>query len=235
MVRNIIDWVARQELGVIVGTLALVAGVWGFAKIADEVGEGDTQRVDAAIIHFVDQHRGPRWLEETARDLTGLGGVAVLTLVSLAVLGYLLMSRKFAATWLVIAAILGAMVIGMSLKAFTHRQRPSIEHRSYVYTSSFPSGHSMMSATTYLTLGILLAGLERHRAIKVYFLAVALLLSGLVGISRVYMGVHWPTDVLAGWSAGMAWALVCWLAARWLRRAGKVQSLNSDSPDSAAD
>jgi undecaprenyl-diphosphatase len=107
-----------------------------------------------------------------------------------------------------------------------------VPHLSGAFTSSFPSGHSMLSATVYLTLGALLARLESRKRYKIYCVAVAVLLTGLVGVSRVYMGVHYPTDVLAGWCAGLAWAMLCWLAARYLQRRRLVESeAESDGKD----
>jgi undecaprenyl-diphosphatase len=126
--------------------------------------------------------------------------------------------------FLVLVATGGGLVLSTVLKHFIDRDRPAlVEHRSVVYTSSFPSGHSMLSAVVYLTLGSLLARIMPGRVLKLYFLFLAMALTFLVGVSRVYLGVHWPTDVLAGWCGGLVWALVCWLVARRLQRRGTVE------------
>ena len=115
--------------------------------------------------------------------------------------------------------------MNVTLKMLIDRPRPSVvPHLSQTLTTSFPSGHSMMSAVVYLTLGALLSRLVAKRRLKLYFLAVAVLLTLLTGMSRVLMGVHYPTDVLAGWAAGCVWASLCWLAARQLQRRGKIES-----------
>jgi undecaprenyl-diphosphatase len=158
------------------------------------------------------------------RDLTALGGMAVLTLLTLAVTGFLWLRRMYGAMWLVMGATLGGLLVTTALKEWFDRPRPDIvPHLSIVLSSSFPSGHSMMSATVFLTLGALLGRFVQELRLKAYFLIVALILTFLVGLSRVYMGVHWPTDVLAGWCAGFTWATLCWLAARWLQHRGKVE------------
>ncbi|QOV88895.1 phosphatase PAP2 family protein [Humisphaera borealis] len=232
-----IAWIGSSSGLVLTVVLAIVGGTWLFVQIADEVLEGDTQSIDERIVRALrvpdtdplpttrpDVPIGPRWLQESGRDITGLGGVAVLTLLIAAVAGYLLLVRKYHAMWLVLVATFGALVISTLLKSAFDRPRPGVSHFSYVYTSSFPSGHSMLSASVYLTLGILLTRLVSGRLMKFYFLAVALVITGLVGVSRVYMGVHYPTDVLAGWTAGLVWALLCWVVARYLQQRGKVES-----------
>ena len=148
----------------------------------------------------------------------------VLTLMTFAVAGYLLMAKKYHAMWLVLIATFSGLILSTVLKQSFDRDRPDlVPHLSHVYTSSFPSGHSMLSAVVYLTLGSLLARLAPGYAVKIYFIALALFATFLVGVSRVYMGVHYPTDVLAGWTAGLVWAIVCWLVARQLQRRGKVE------------
>ncbi len=167
---------------------------------------------------------GPAWMTEVGRDLTALGGVAVLVLLTLVAAGYLFLDRKYAGMSFLLAAVVSGLILSSVLKASFDRPRPQIvPYLSDTYTSSFPSGHSMMSAIVYLTLGTLMAQLIARRRFKFYFLAVALLLTGLVGISRVYMGVHYPTDVLAGWTAGLVWATVCLLAVRKLQRRGAIE------------
>ncbi len=209
--------------------LVLAGGVWLFAELADEVVEGETQRIDRAVLLSMrnpDNHedpRGPAWLEQAARDITALGGVAVLTIITIAAAAFaLLRGTRRLALFLLLAAG-GGQVVSHSLKLLFDRPRPDlVVHGDLVETASFPSGHSMLSATVYLTLGVLLARGHRQKRIKGFFVAMALFLAGIVGITRVYLGVHWPTDVLAGWTAGATWAVLCWLLARWLQRRGEL-------------
>jgi undecaprenyl-diphosphatase len=148
----------------------------------------------------------------------------VLTLVTFGVIGYLILDGKRRSAAFGLFATFGGLLISTALKRFFDRPRPgAVTHLSYVYTSSFPSGHSMLSATVYLTLGRLLMRFQPKRRLKIYYLFVATMLTVLVGISRVYMGVHYPTDVLAGWTAGLVWALICWLAARLLQKQHVVE------------
>ena len=232
--RSVLAWLGNRGHLVLAAMLAVVAGTWGFVELLDEVKEGDTRQFDEWLITWLRAHEGPAWLQEVGRDMTALGGVAVMVLVTAAVAGYLLLSRRYHAMWLVIIATAGGLVLSTVLKYFIDRDRPSlVEHRSVVYTSSFPSGHSMMSAVVYLTLGSLLARIMPGRVLKLYFLLLAMGLTFLVGISRVYLGVHWPTDVLAGWCGGLVWALLCWLVARQLQRKGAVEK--DDDPEPAAD
>jgi undecaprenyl-diphosphatase len=230
LLQPVLEWIGRHEASVLVSLLVAVSATWAFAAIADEVLEGDTMRFDEwalrALRRAADPAKpiGPDWLEEVGRDLTALGGMAVLTLITVAVAGFLWLRRMFGAMWLVLAATLGGLVVSSVLKNSFDRPRPNlVPHLSMVYTSSFPSGHSMLSATVYMTLGALLGRFVQPLRLKAYFLLVALVLTFLVGVSRVYVGVHYPTDVLAGWSAGLAWALLCWLVARALQRRGAVE------------
>jgi undecaprenyl-diphosphatase len=167
------------------------------------------------------------------RDFTALGSTGVLTLMVLTIAGFLVMTRKEHAALFVLVSVAGGVLIGQTLKWAYARPRPDlVPHGAEVFTSSFPSGHSMMAAVTYLTLGALLARTQAGRRVKTYVLVVAVLLTMLVGVSRVYLGVHWPTDVLAGWALGGTWALICLLIMGWLQTRGKVEDASAGAAGS---
>ena len=210
---------ASHDIVLLVTCLVILAATWAFVALLDEVQEGDTRHFDEWTVRAIAKFHGIVWLDEVGRDITAPGSVSVLAIVTLIVVGYLLLVRKFAAMWLVLIAVVGGQALTSLLKYFIDRPRPDlVRHLSTVYTSSFPSGHSMMAAVVYLTLGSLLARLVARPVVKLYCIGVALAVTCLVGVSRVYMGVHWPTDVLAGWTAGLAWAILCWLVAQQLQR-----------------
>ncbi|HEY0511699.1 MAG TPA: phosphatase PAP2 family protein [Thermoanaerobaculia bacterium] len=221
----------HAELVPLVLLVLIAGGIWAFAYIADDVREGETRTFDERVLLSLrnpadrSDPLGPAWVEETERDFTALGGVGVMSLLTLGISGFLLLDGKNRAALLVLAAVGGGLLLSSVLKHGFERPRPElVPQGSLVYTSSFPSGHSTMAAATYLTLGALLARVQRRRRIKVFLLGFAILITVLVGTSRVYLGVHWPTDVLAGWALGGSWALICWLIARWLQRRGEVET-----------
>lgn len=227
--------ILQQEGIVLAAVFVVVVSLWGFVELADEVLEGNTQAFDLWVMqqlrHSDDPIRpiGPAWLIGAGQEITALGGISVLALVVLAVVGYLFRQRAFEAVGLVLIATLGGTLLSFMLKSFFGRERPDATlHLVTVHSPSFPSGHAMLSAVVYLTLGALLAQVVPRRADKMYFLIVAFILTLLIGLSRVYLGVHYPTDVLAGWSVGLAWAILCWVVARYLRRRGMVDAVQEN-------
>ncbi|WP_439135214.1 phosphatase PAP2 family protein [Pseudomaricurvus sp.] len=227
---RVLTWLGSRERVVLCAVFALLGSIWIFAELADEVTDGETHELDRSVLllmrapNDVSDPIGPGWVEEMGRDITALGGNVVLTLLTVMVMGYLALCQRQRLALVVLVASLGSLGANTLLKQSFERDRPDlVPHGSQVYTASFPSGHSMVSAATYLTLGALLARAEKRRRLKAYYLLVAIIITLLVGISRVYLGVHWPTDVLAGWTAGAGWALGCWLLTGWLQRRGQVE------------
>lgn len=227
----------RTEIYILIAIALIVGGVWAFVELADEVLEGETHSFDEAVLlalrHSEDPSDpvGPAWVEELGRDLTALGGVGVLTIITASAAGFLWLQRKRRAMYLLVVAIASGLLVSSALKHGFDRPRPDlVPHEALVYTASFPSGHSMLAAVTYLTLGALLARVQPNRRLKIYLLGMACLLTILVGLSRVYLGVHWPTDVLAGWTMGAVWALLFWLLTRWLQHRGRVDSDSRSDP-----
>ena len=205
----------------LVPIILIGAAAWAFIAILDEVSEGDTRAIDQAIILAFRvpgnpaDPIGPSWLEESVRDVTALGSAPTLVIAVLAVAGFLALAKAWRVAIFTLVACGGGLALSSLLKYTIDRPRPElVPHGNQIYTSSFPSGHSMMSAIVYLTLAALVARLIEKKRLKGYTLGVAVMLTLLVGVSRIYLGVHWPSDVLAGWSAGAAWALGCWLVAR---------------------
>jgi undecaprenyl-diphosphatase len=220
----------RPEVWTLITVCTIAGLVLAFGHISEEVIEGDAAKFDQTILllfrsaNDVSNPIGPPWVEEMARDVTALGSYAILIAVVCAVVIYLLMAGQRAAAFWILAAVVGGVLLSNVLKLFFERPRPDIvPHAARVFTTSFPSGHATLSAITYLTLGALLAGLHGCLRFKVYFLSLAILLTIAVGISRIYLGVHHPTDVIAGWCIGAAWAAFCWTIFNWLQNRGRVE------------
>jgi undecaprenyl-diphosphatase len=215
---------ARREIVPIAILLGIALPVWAFIEIAEEVGEGETRWFDESVLLALrtSDHADPigsRWFEGWVVDVSALGGLAVLTLVTLFAVGYLLVLKRWGDALMLLVATLGGAAISEGLKLGFNRPRPDlVAHIVETASMSFPSGHAMLSAVTYLTLGALIARTQERRDLRGYILGAAILLTLLIGLSRIYLGVHWPTDVLAGWCLGAAWALLCWTVATWLTR-----------------
>lgn len=157
--------------------------------------------------------------EEAVRDITALGSFSVLTLVTLAAVGFLVVLKRYGEAGTIAFAAIGGQALSETLKAYFDRPRPDfVAHIVETTSASFPSGHAMMSAAIYLSLGAMLARVQTKRRLKTYIHVIAVLITVLVGMSRVYLGVHYPTDVLGGWCLGAAWAILCWSVLAWMTR-----------------
>lgn len=220
-------------------TLAVVAfsafAFYLFIVVADVVTEGDAGALDRGILLALrnpadtSDPLGPAWFEESMRDLTALGGTTVLSLITVLAIVFLLMTARRHAALMVAVSVLGGTLLSQGLKWGFDRARPDlVPHGMAVYSQSFPSGHAMLSAVVYLTLGALLARTQARTRMRVFLLGAAAAVTVIVGISRIYLGVHWPTDVLGGWALGAAWASVCWLLMLWLQRRGEVEGEQPD-------
>jgi undecaprenyl-diphosphatase len=221
---------ARREAALLAAIGFAAASLVLFGQLTDEVLEGETHAFDEAVLLALrspgnpSDPLGPPWLESMVRDITALGSLGVLTVVSLAAVGFLVLQGKRHLAVLVVIAVGGGMLVSTLTKLGFDRPRPDlVPPATRVYTASFPSGHAMMAAVTYLTLGALLARAQPHLRLKLYLIGIAAALTVLVGLSRIYLGVHWPTDVLAGWTLGAAWALGCWAIALRLQAHGQIE------------
>lgn len=211
---------ASREFAAVLALFTVAVCSWLFLEIVDEVVEGETESIDRRILLALrrggggHQPIGPRWLEMAASDVTALGSTTVLVLVVVFVAGLFSILGRTREALLVVLAAAGGSTVSQGLKALFDRERPEAALRAVeVMNPSFPSGHAMLSAVVFLTIGVLSAHFARQRRVKLYAVSAAVVTTLLVGMTRVYLGVHWPSDVLAGWSLGAAWALSCWLAA----------------------
>lgn len=228
MQRHILNLLRRFEPRALLLALGVIAAVWAFLTVGGEMAEGETIAIDTRLLLMLREPGDPsnpigsRSFEEAMRDITALGGFTVLTLVTAVGALAFYFHRKHRHALVLIGTVLLAQVFSEGLKQLYGRPRPElVPHGSFVYSGSFPSGHSMLSAATYLTFAMLIASVETRRTTKtlVFVLAIALMVT--VGISRVYLGVHWPSDVLAGWAAGAAFAFMGWVALLGLKPSPK--------------
>jgi undecaprenyl-diphosphatase len=208
----------RKEITWLLVGLSACVLLFVFVTLAGEVSDGDTTAFDTRILTALrstddpSKPIGPAWVEYAMLDLTALGGPTVLGLVVAGVLGFLLLQGRYHTALVVLVASVGGELANTVLKTFFMRPRPDVvPHLREVLSPSFPSGHAMQSAIIYLTLGAMTMRIAERRLTKVYCLAVAVLLTLLVGVSRVFLGVHYPSDVIGGWIVGFVWASLCWL------------------------
>lgn len=213
--------VKRFEAGVLVGLILAAGALWAFLNIAGEMAEGETSGIDRQLLLLLrapgdpNNPIGSKAIEEALRDVTALGGATLVSVVTVVAVLAFLFHKKPRHALVMAAGVLLAWLSSETTKSIYHRPRPDlVPHEVFVYSGSFPSGHSTLSAATYLTLAMLVASLETRRRTKALAYVLAGLVLAAVGFSRVYLGVHWPSDVLAGWCLGAVWALAGWVALR---------------------
>ncbi|BFM09288.1 phosphatase PAP2 family protein [Halioxenophilus aromaticivorans] len=189
----------------------------GFLVLAYCVSQGYTQQLDESLLLSLRTEGNPNdpigsgFVEELVRDITALAGTAILTVATILIAIFLMLQRKLALAAMTIIAIGGASIVSGSLKHLFDRDRPAmVAHGMEVFNQSFPSGHATQAAATYLFLAFLIGSQMANLAIKRFAVAAAITLFAMIGVSRVYLGVHWPSDVLAGWLVGSAWAVLLW-------------------------
>jgi undecaprenyl-diphosphatase len=222
----------RAEIASLAVLFLLAFSLFAFAEISDEVGDGETLTFDRAVLTALrdgaGEPVGPRALQVALADLTSLGSSSVLTLVVLATVGFLFLARRRHSAIYVLVASVGGGLLSIALKSLFDRPRPDVVvHLVNVSSASFPSGHALGAAAIYLTLAALLARELPRRRLRAFAVSAATVVVVIIGASRMYLGVHWPTDVLAGWCVGAAWAMLCWLIAD---RLGRRQNRASPPP-----
>jgi undecaprenyl-diphosphatase len=216
-------FVRRFETRVLLGVILAAGALWAFLNLGGEMAEGETDAIDRRLILLlrtpsnVHDPVGSKSIEEAIRDVTALGGTTLVSLVTVVAVLTFLFHRRYRHGLVMGTAVLLAFASSELTKGFYNRPRPTlVPHEVYVYSGSFPSGHSTLSAATYLTLAMLVASLETRRRTKALAYSLAGVMLVGVGFSRVYLGVHWPSDVLAGWCLGAMWAMAGWVALRSL-------------------
>lgn len=234
--------IARTEIAAVAAFFVVVLGVAFFVELADDMTEGGVEgggrAFDEAVLTWMQpvagQPRGPWWLHEAATDITSLGGIAVLTLFGLITVAFLLIQKKRLSALLLVVGLAGGVALSEGLKAMFERERPPAAYQAVeTLNASFPSGHALLSTVFYLSLGVMLTRAFAQKRLKAFVLGAALLIAMLIGLTRVYLGAHWASDVLGGWSVGAAWAMALWLAAYAIARRQKVRlaRLRDDDDD----
>lgn len=231
--------IGRDQVSLVLALFVVASASWAFLELGDEVNEGDSMSFDRQAMLALrspddpNDPIGPQWVEEMVRDATSLGSATILILLVLFTSVFLVLTDKRRDAIILLLASASGTLVSQSLKGLYERERPDlVAHMAEVMTLSFPSGHSMLSAIVFLTLGTIVAQGQQSRRVKTYIIFTAVFLTVLVGFSRVYLGVHWPSDVLAGWAAGSAWAMLWWLfAAFYKRRFERAPTPDSETPD----
>ena len=222
--------VARTEMAALTALMVAALGVMTFVEVADDMTEADGQALDHQILALMRPYAddpgrpwGPWWLKEAAADITSLGGISVLGLFALIVIIFLLSQRKWLSSLLLALGLIGGVLLSEGLKAVFERERPPIVMQAVeTINASFPSGHALLSAVFYLSVAVMLTRAFPRQRFKIFVLGVGMTMALLVGLTRIYLGAHWASDVFAGWAVGAAWAMALWLVAyavaRWQKQ-----------------
>lgn len=220
----------EKEVKIFLLLLLIIIGVWGFIELAENINEDATHKTDNEILLSLREDgnlqnpKGPVWMKSFFRQITALGSGYILVLFSIIVALFLILKKKYFIVYMTIGAVLTGFILHGFLRQIFERERPDPAfHLIEVDTLSFPSGHSMMAAIVYLVLAAFLTQTQKENITKNYILGVALFLTFMIGVSRVYLGVHYPTDVLAGWAVGLSWASIWWIIA-WYTKKKRVNN-----------
>lgn len=218
--------VARTEFAALGALMIVVLGAMTFVEIADDMTEADGQAFDQMVLHWMQpvpgQPRGPWWLHEAAGDITSLGGIAVLGLFAIVAIGMLLILRKRLSALLLVVGLAGGVGLSEGLKALFERERPPAVYQAVeTLNASFPSGHALLSTVFYLSVAVMMTRAFPRKRLKAYVLGVGMVFALMVGLTRVYLGAHWASDVMAGWCVGAAWAMALWLVSYAVERRQK--------------
>lgn len=200
---------ATVGIFLVIGVALAIAGTLGFAALGEWVREGGTQRYDVAGLQWISQHHTPL-LTNVMSELTFLGtGSVVLTIVGVSALFLWHTQHKHSAR-LLLAAVAGSILLNTMLKLWFARPRPEVfERLTHTASSSFPSGHAMSATVCYGTVAYLVMRLQKHHWSRVLTGTSAMILILLICMTRLYLGVHYPSDVIAGMIIGLAWASFC--------------------------
>lgn len=222
----VLRWIARHVSGfygaigvfLIAGVAVVGIGALLFAHLADLVAGGHTLGFDRGVMLWLNRHSTPT-LDVVALEVTALGAAVVVWMLVIVASVFLWVSRHRYSVLLLWTAMLGTGLISSTLKAVYNRPRPDLFpwRTPYAPHASFPSGHSMTAMVAYGTLAYLIARLEPTPLLRRITFAFAGAVIVLIGMSRMYLGVHWPTDVLGGFATGLAWAAFCALGIEALR------------------
>lgn len=223
--------VARNEIGTVAGLLIGSLGLALFAAVANGISEGDDQGFDWAVLQWTrpyidqpDRPIGPWWLHEAAADITALGGISVLLVFALMAVGFLVMHGKKLSALLTLVGLAGGVTLSEGLKAIYDRPRPPEMYQAVeTLNASFPSGHALLATVFYLSVGVMLTRAFPRNRVKAYALVWSVVLVLLIGLTRVYLGAHWASDVAAGWGIGAFWAMLLWLFAYAMERRQRVR------------